>query len=175
MLCQICKEKPAVIKISHVVNDKKVEMSLCKSCAEKKGLDNPMMTLPQIFGNVIAEIFGEDLLETEGEDSGEKCPGCGTSWEAFQQSGLLGCDICYQTFQDDLNIILRRIHGSNKHIGSRPKSQRHKVDASELARLNLELKAAIENEDFELAAELRDMVRDAQREMDRLGDDGILR
>jgi len=93
----------------------------------------------------------------------------------LKKTGLFGCDICYQVFSKDLNVILRRIHGSNQHIGNRPKSQRYVIDDFELKKIKLELQAAIENEDFELAAELRDMVRDTQSELNKKVDDGILR
>ncbi|MFQ5676367.1 MAG: UvrB/UvrC motif-containing protein, partial [bacterium] len=104
-----------------------------------------------------------------------ECSGCGLTWDQFEKTGLVGCDSCYQVFSDDLNLILRRIHGSNQHIGSRPKSQRYRIDKSELKKIRLELQAAIENEDFELAAELRDMVRDAESGKVRKKEDGILR
>lgn len=175
MLCQVCQVKTAEIKISHVLNNKKIEMNLCKKCAEEKGMNNPLMNLPQIFGNIIAELLGEEFLKTKKEKDGVQCPGCGASWGYFQKIGLLGCDICYETYQKDLDVVLRRIHGSNQHIGSRPKSHRQIVDEIELKRIKLELQQAIKSENFEKAAELRDIIRDAQREIDKRENDGILR
>lgn len=174
MLCQFCKTNPSTITISHVVNSKKIEINLCTSCAEEKGVDNPLAALPQIFENFIAELIGEENLLRGTKQAGSTCDGCGVTWDDFQKTGMFGCDICYQTFQKDLDLVLRRIHGSNQHIGSRPKSQRHKLSESELEKIKRELQHAIENEAFELAAELRDMIRDAQRELDR-ENDGILR
>lgn len=175
MLCQICSINPAGIKIAHVINDKKIEINLCKSCAEQKGMGNPLMNLPELFGNFMAEVLGEDIFEKSQKSKNIICTGCGTTWQDFQRFGLLGCDICYQMFDEDLNRVLRRIHGSNHHIGSRPSSQRKKIDASEIEIIKRELQAAIKNEDFELAAELRDMIKDAQMEMAKMENDGILR
>lgn len=175
MLCQMCHVNPAGIKIAHVINEKKVEINLCKACAEKKGLSNPMMTIPQIFGNFVAELLGQDVLEQSDASASITCTGCGSTWEDFQNTGLLGCEICYQIFQEDLSRVLRRIHGSSQHIGSRPRSQRSNIDRSEIEVIRKELQAAIRNEDFELAAELRDMIRDAERQNDGKQDDGILR
>lgn len=175
MLCQLCKIKTANVKISHVINSKKIEVNLCESCAEKKGVNSPMATLPQIFGNFITELLGNEILKRTGDEIDIKCEECGSTWESFQTTGLFGCDICYRTFEDDLDVILRRIHGSNQHIGSRPKSHRVNIDESELAKIKLELQSAIQRENFELAAELRDIVRDAQREIDKRENDGILR
>jgi len=177
MQCQICKNNPAGIKIAHVINDKKIEMNLCKSCAEKKGLNNPMTSLPQFFGNFIAELLGEEIFQrTQITSSGKRCSGCGSTWDDFQATGMLGCDICYQVFREDLNGMLRRLHGSNQHIGSRPGSKRKTVDLDDVIVIKEDLKKAIENENFELAAKLRDMVRDAERQIStRHENDGILR
>lgn len=175
MLCQLCNLNSASVTISYVVNDKKISMNLCKECAEDKGLDNPMTTLPQMFGNFITELLGKDSLKRQSRDQNLQCSACGLTWDSFEETGLFGCDICYQVFSKDLNVILRRIHGSNQHIGNRPKSQRYKIDNAELQRIKMELETAIKNEDFELAAELRDMVRDAETHLDKKEEDGMLR
>jgi protein arginine kinase activator len=175
MYCQLCKEKAATVKISHVINEKKIELGLCNDCAEKKGVDNDLNALPHVFGNLIMQLLGHDAkVETESK-SELCCSGCGLSWDGFHKTGLLGCEVCYQSFAKSLNLILRRIHGSTQHIGDRPHSMRSVVDASELQRVKIELDAAIANEDFELAAKLRDLVHDAERSTAQAPNDGILR
>ncbi|MFQ6113254.1 MAG: UvrB/UvrC motif-containing protein [bacterium] len=175
MLCQICNVNTAEVRLTQIINSKKIEINLCRKCAEEKGIDNPLAALPQIFGNFLMGLLHEDVIKRKKVKSTAKCHACGLTWDDFQNTGLFGCDICYQSFQEDLKVILRRIHGSNQHIGSRPKAHRHVIDESELKRLRSELQKAIEKENFERAAELRDMVRDAQRELDRKANDGILR
>lgn len=175
MLCQLCEENLATIKIAHVINQKKIEINLCHSCAEAKGVDNPMVTLPQIFGNFISELLGADTFKMGVERPGKKCDACGCTWDSFQKTGMFGCDICYQTFAHDLDFILTRIHGSNKHIGNRPKSQRRTVAAAELERIKHDLQKAILDENFELAAELRDVLKDASVAPENSANDGILR
>ncbi len=174
MLCQFCKKNAATIKISNVLNYKKIEINLCSKCAEEKGVNNPMGALPHVFENFIAELVGKEFFRRTERPVEKKCKACGLSWESFEETGLLGCDICYQTFQDHLDIVLCRIHGSNHHIGSRPKSKRQRISEAELGRIKGELDDAIKSEDFERAAELRDIVRDAQRELDR-ENDGMIR
>src|SRR3990172_5621551 len=166
MLCQLCKKNPATIKIAHILNQKKIEINLCSSCAEEKGVESPLVALPQVFSNYLAALFGNEIFSRKHQENDIRCEGCGTTWDKFQETGLLGCDICYLTFEKDLNVILRRIHGSTQHIGSRPKSLRHNIDKKELEKINIELKEAINNENFELAAELRDVIKDAQRNLD---------
>lgn len=167
MVCQVCHTNTAEVKLTQVVNNKKIELSLCKKCAEEKGVGNPLAALPQIFGNFILSLLSEEILKPKEDKSGLKCQHCGLTWDNFEKTGLLGCDICYQSFYEELKVVLRRIHGSNQHIGSRPKSNRFFMSDVELESAKLELEQAIEDENFERAAELRDRIRDAQREMDK--------
>ncbi len=175
MLCQICNVNSAEIKLTQIINGKKIEMRLCKDCAEEKGVNSPLTALPQIFGNLLLSLFDEDIVKRKLVKSKVKCRECGLTWDYFQKTGLLGCSNCYKIFEEDLKVILRRIHGSNRHIGSRPKAYRHVVNEAQIKSLKLELKNAIKKENFERAAELRDMIRDAQREIDQKENDGILR
>lgn len=175
MLCQLCKKNPATVKISYMIADTKNEISICKQCADNKGIDNPANTLPQIFDNFLVEILGQQPINSSKTSKEKGCPICGTTWESFHQTGLFGCENCYSIFTKELDVLLRRIHGSNKHIGSRPQSLRSKIDASELKQMQMELQEAIKSEKFELAAELRDVIKDAQRELKKKENDGILR
>ncbi|MFQ5676855.1 MAG: hypothetical protein ACE5G1_13240, partial [bacterium] len=69
-------------------------MNLCQECAEEKGVDNPLSTLPQIFGNFISELLGKDSLKRVASDADLECSGCGLTWDQFEKTGLFGCDIC---------------------------------------------------------------------------------
>jgi protein arginine kinase activator len=41
MLCCICKEKKATVRLTQIVGDKKRKIDLCKKCAEIKGVNDP--------------------------------------------------------------------------------------------------------------------------------------
>jgi protein arginine kinase activator len=138
-------------------------------------VDESLSDLPKVYGNLVMQLLGHDHNSTDETKKDLRCTSCGLSWDAFQKTGLLGCEVCYKTFGEDLNRILRKIHGSTKHIGDRPSSMRSVVDAGELKRVRNELDEAIANEDFELAAQLRDLIRDAERGLHEMSNDGILR
>jgi protein arginine kinase activator len=57
--------------------------------------------------------------------------------------------------------LLRRVHGSAKHIGKayRPPQNESLERAAALGELRERLRRAIENEQFELAADLRDRIK----------------
>ncbi|MFQ5707493.1 MAG: UvrB/UvrC motif-containing protein [bacterium] len=150
-------------------------LHLCKICVEEYGLDNSISTLPQFFGNFLKGMLGSEIDTKHPGRSLKKCHKCGSTWDEFQKTGLLGCNFCYQSFYDEINLVLKRIHGSNKHIGSRPKSHRHFLSVTEMEHAKAELQKAVESQNFERAAELRDMIRDAQRLREKTDRDGILR
>jgi protein arginine kinase activator len=164
MLCEICHQKPATVKLTQIVNGQKKEMNLCKSCADKKGLSNPFGGLPDIVGSIILGILSQGLAEHKEEkaDTTLICENCGLSIGQFEKTGILGCSSCYQAFEEPLKNLLRRIHGSNKHIGSRPVTYRHHVEQPNVDALKRELQKAIENEEYERAAVLRDSIRDLE-------------
>jgi protein arginine kinase activator len=168
MLCEICKKRPGAVSYTQVINNKKTQLSVCMKCAEEKGITNPLAGLPEVFGKIVANILGEELLTATEEitkKSGSiRCPKCNISLAKFEKTGLLGCDECYQTFEKELSVLLRRIHGSSKHIGSRPRPRRVVSNERDLGKLRAELALAIGKEKFERAAELRDLIRDAERE-----------
>ena len=168
MLCEICKKRPVAVSYTQVINNKKTQYSVCMKCAEEKGITNPLAGLPEVFGKIVANIIGEQLLpereEGKKKSSARRCPKCNTALDKFEKTGLLGCDECYQAFGKELNTLLRRIHGSNKHIGSRPRPRRVVTEERDLLKLRAELDLAINKEKFERAAELRDLIRDAERE-----------
>jgi len=50
------------------------------------------------------------------------CPNCGSSFEDFRRASRLGCSVCYGTHKDQLDKVIKSIHGTTKHNGSRPKA-----------------------------------------------------
>jgi protein arginine kinase activator len=103
----------------------------------------------------MAEEVGSDLA---------KCQRCGLTYSEFRDGGRLGCSNCYQAFKDQIKPLLRRIHGSNVHIGKSPHmSQGIFEKRREIESLKMELGRAIETEDFEKAAEIRDRIRDLEQ------------
>jgi len=170
MLCQICKKRPVAVSYTQIINTKKTQLSVCMKCAEEKGITNPLAGLPEVFGKIVANIIGEQILsqtdETTPRSSSRRCRKCNRSLDKFEKTGLLGCDECYDAFTKELTVLLRRIHGSSKHIGSRPRPRRVVTSARDVVKLRAELEQAINKEKFERAAELRDLIRDAEREAD---------
>ncbi len=167
MLCENCHQREAVVKFTQVVGSEKKTLNLCKDCIEKQQFDNPLIDISKVFGKIIIAILSEHLASAavpavSKEDEENICSACGISWAEFQKTGRLGCTDCYESFKYPLKSLLRRLHGSNRHIGQKVKIDDKQENIS-LKELKKRLQTAIKNEDYERAAELRDQIRESER------------
>jgi len=166
MLCQDCNKREASIHLTQIVNNEKVVLNLCKHCAEKRGFHSPFEQVPFPLAELVSGMVGPLKSQkigkkTKAERENLKCSNCGMTFEEFGRIGRLGCPQCYTAFHPELANLLRRIHGSAEHRGQiidspdeEPKQMR------EDKRLREELRKAIEEENFEEAAVLRDRLRE---------------
>ncbi len=94
------------------------------------------------------------------------CTICGLSWSQFKQSGLMGCPHDYEQFQNKLLPLLKRAQeGATEHIGKVP-AKRQTAEGerqSRTMRLRRDLKRAIDAENYEQAAQLRDILRQLEQ------------
>ena len=95
-----------------------------------------------------------------------KCPLCGMTYFDFQKTGRLGCGTCYKTFERNLSELVRKIHGSDRHVGKMPFKGKETLDTQkELQRLKKELNELILAEEFEKAALIRDRVKELEKQL----------
>lgn len=164
--CEICQMHPASIEIKLQDDGKQRLIKICKDCAEFKGYlkKDDETNLAAFFKKASLNILGPEDSENIKNFDELECSECGLTFNEFQNSGLLGCANCYTVFGEELNTLLRRIHGSSKHVGSRPHPMRVIAKKPDLTALKRELHEAIEHENFERAADYRDLIRDLERE-----------
>ena len=88
-----------------------------------------------------------------------KCNLCNTTFSEYKKTGKLGCSKCYSNFEEELKPIKEGIYGYSDHIGKFPKDVHKDVEAiREVEELKQQLNIAIEKEEYEQAAELRDRI-----------------
>jgi protein arginine kinase activator len=159
MKCQNC-EAEATIFYKEVVDGQMREMQLCESCAAEKGFH---LVVEQNKLNIANQFIwmAENLYpESTAKVGAVQCPSCGVRYSQFARTGRLGCAGCYSAFEVQLRQILRRVHGSTRHKGKVPRAAgQGGARRRELVRLREELNRAIEREEFEEAARLRDQIR----------------
>jgi protein arginine kinase activator len=157
MQCSICKEKPATVHLTQIVGDKMQKLDLCEDCAKAKGVNDPA-------GFALADLMlglgASQEIEQAGGGVETKCPRCGFSQADFKKSGRLGCPECYQTFAEGLASLLKTMHKGTRHTGKAPEALRASRENSDrLKTLQKKLNKAVEAEDFEQAAVLRDEIK----------------
>ena len=97
-----------------------------------------------------------------------KCPNCGMTYESFRKMGRLGCSQCYETFKGYLQPLLKKIHGSSQHFGKAPVKApkiavKEKKAVYSIEELKAKMQKAIQAEEFEEAAKLRDQIRELEK------------
>lgn len=159
MRCDNCGEREAEVHVTQIVESELTTLHLCDTCAEEKGVSEGSSVGNAPLADFLAEMgkgSGESMLPA----ASEACPYCGTTPEDFRETGRLGCSQCWVHFEDQLRGLLRRIHGSTRHVGKLYLSEDAEVEDPEtrLETLRRRLERAVEMEDFETAAELRDQI-----------------
>ncbi len=159
--CDSC-DKPATVHSVDIVNGKKIEKHLCEECAS----DEPGMQVKASSGahQPITELLSTFVkMHSGGEIEGPdiKCEQCGLTYPQFHESSLLGCPQCYTAFESVLDSILQRAHeGGTHHLGKVPRRAGSSDEQRQLqlSRLRQRLDEAVEAEDYEMAANLRDEI-----------------
>ena len=160
MLCQICGKNPASVHFTEIHDNKMSEIHVCERCAEEKGMHTPAQQHKFEIADLLAGMV-DAMTHTEEERVGHvQCPRCGLQYSSFKETGRLGCSECYTAFQFQLRPLLRRIHGDTHHRGKAPThGGAAGAGAREIQRLHDDLQRAVESEEFEKAAGIRDEIR----------------
>jgi protein arginine kinase activator len=163
LMCEACGKRTAKIHFTEVVNEKTVTMNLCLECAEKKGIE--VKSAGNFgLGDLVAEVW-DSTADTQADKIGAvRCPSCGFAYSDFKKIGRFGCPECYRGFEPQLLPLLRRIHGSTQHQGKGPRQMGSKaLIRQELMELREELARAVQREDYERAAGIRDRIRELEK------------
>ena len=156
MQCQNCS-KAATVHLTEIVNGQKLERHLCAECAQKEGITvKQQVSLNELLTNIVA-------AQAEAQELGDlTCPHCGLRWLEFRKEGVLGCPQDYEAFREPLRDLLERVQdGAARHIGRVPRrfGDTKAANRIKLLRLRQDLEQAVEAEDYERAARLRDEIR----------------
>lgn len=152
MKCERCGQRDASVHYTEVTGEGNMEIHLCEICAKKEGIEKS-----PILSHFLAGISEEAVGEVTKEEKSLQCTQCGLSYGEFRRIGRLGCPHCYEFFAKKLKPLLRRLHGSTRHIGKSVLLGDGKKE--ELRALRLDLERAIGEEAYEDAARIRDRIR----------------
>ena len=140
MMCQNCGKNPATTHIKTIVNGKLAEYDLCSECARAKGYKSffNFDDMDFDFNNLLGSFIGAPT----GRSNAMRCPKCGASFEEHKG----------------------KVPGSNALRIVEPAGKIAVVEEpTPIEKKRAELKEAIEKQDFEHAAELRDEIKEMEK------------
>ncbi|MEO0072204.1 MAG: UvrB/UvrC motif-containing protein [candidate division WOR-3 bacterium] len=153
--CNICHKPEVFIIVNTVDREGNVqELALCKDCAQKKGISEikKIKLTP-------AEIIMKLQMTSDANDQKITCNFCNITWANFRTTGRLGCEHCYESFKNQLDSLIKEIHGATLHRGKTVTSGRKTTyDRFVIKKLTKQMRQAIQNEDYEKAAVIRDQI-----------------
>ena len=159
MRCEKCNNNNATVRLQKIQNGKISETLLCDNCSDE-------FEISMLVENIFYELFNQtkigfmQQMKENHTSCKTKCPNCGISFQEIKKDGNLGCAECYAYFKEPLIHAINEAHGDYLHDGKYPertgvklKHENHKKKLKSL------LENAIKEENFELAAKLRDKLR----------------
>lgn len=174
MMCERCGQRLANVFVTEIINNNKRTMRLCEQCAREIQLESygfmPQLNLPAFFASLLDNEFGAPAPSTQLAGKVNKCENCGLTEKQFLKNGLLGCGECYKHFHARLEPVLRRVHGTTQHKGKIPGTNNSKLKKiKEIENLKTKLQEVIQKEEFEQAAQLRDNIKELERQLETEG------
>ena len=160
--CRRCT-KPATMHITEIREGQAQSLHLCETCAQEYLNSVEVGGSSDEFQAEAVKPSAGAAAVTEPDDSvddSKTCPFCGITFKQFRSQGRLGCAHDYEIFHDELIPLLESVHSDTQHVGKcPPKRSAENREHYELFRLRNDLKAAVENESYEEAAQLRDRIK----------------
>ena len=158
MLCDQCHKKIATVHLTEIINGKVQELHLCEDCALKKSQE---MQKNFSMGDILSGLIEGVQPYSSGEVI--TCPKCGLTFQQFRRIGRLGCSECYHAFKKQLRHVVKAVHGSIQHMGKIPRGKVSLKTNIEIEELKKKLRRAVELEEFEEAAALRDKIKEMEK------------
>lgn len=158
MVCDNCHERDAVVNLTTIENNAVRQLHLCEQCAAERGVETSVSAPKHPLGEFLQAVQQQSMPASA--EAG-KCSFCGLTMKDFRETGRMGCARCYSTFESSMRELLRRVHGGPRHIGRTYHAPKEELvgPSGALGELREKLRRAIEQEQFETAAELRDRIR----------------
>lgn len=152
MKCQKCGNL-ATFSYYENINGKEKELILCDKCYKNNNMNN-----------IIEYYFSDDEIDV-------LCDKCGYEFDKYLKSGKFGCPNCYIKFDNEIDQILKKIHGKNRHMNlNNNKLKVNKALNNEknntkdnIADLKSKLERCIKEENYEEAAVIRDKLRSLEK------------
>ncbi|NBH72584.1 excinuclease ABC subunit B [Clostridiaceae bacterium] len=185
MLCEHCKIREANIQYTEVINGVKTEHHFCAQCAKEMDFGPYAAIFDSEFplGKLLSGLLGIGEEQDEQNKAHQVvCPACKTTYEEFIKNSRFGCPECYGVFDLLIGENIKQLQGSSIHKGKQPRYHYQETGASfsvedisaagsgipggeldveeQIQVLDARLKEALAREEYEIAAQCRDKIRE---------------
>ncbi len=158
-----CGKHVATIHVTEIIDGEKRELHLCEECAKKKKVLFPQQHMLDLGDLLSGLIDASGHGDVERLDAME-CPRCGMTFAGFRAHGRFGCPDDYEVFREGVDPLLERMHGTTQHRGKAPAQAVAPDPTARLQGLRTELEAAVREEAYERAAQIRDEIYALKKE-----------
>jgi protein arginine kinase activator len=160
MTCEHCNSRPAEVVLTSIVDDEKTVRHVCRTCAAELGIE------PDAESGTAEIVNLENKSAEDATEDALECPSCGLNWKQFKERYRVGCAVCYDAFRERMLPLLRKVHNSDSHSG-KSISDAEVITAEDpvwvIDVLKRRMLGAVEREEFEEAARLRDQIDEAEQ------------
>jgi protein arginine kinase activator len=117
------------------------------------------MPVNELLSGLLASAPADEEL-FDLTDKKTSCERCGFTLEQFRKEAVLGCPHDYEVFEKSLLPLIAKAHdGKTTHCGKVPsRTPKDAKKQAELLNLRQRLETAVQAEDYESAAKLRDKI-----------------
>ena len=162
MLCQNCGKNEATTHIKQVINGDTAERHLCSECAEHLGYGDAFSGFGFDVAGLFGNFFGDAVHSLGAPRKVVRCPKCGSSFNDIVREGRVGCAECYKVFYNELKRIHGQIHHSGKIASTAEPVSEEEAKIDEKEELKKQMDEAVAAQNFELAAQLRDRIKELE-------------
>ena len=150
--CDLC-DQPAICHDVRIVKGMHNTVHLCREHAIEAGLD--------VEDNEISVVLNIEQVDST-RPTPKACPDCGMTIARYKEVSLIGCPACYETFKEQLLPVIARVQDNHvQHVGHSPKQIATDMQRNiQIRKLLKELEVAVNKENYEIAASLRDQIKD---------------
>lgn len=162
MLCEYCNLKPATVILKQNIDGEMKTVHICRDCAASLGVTLDNINVGDVMNDMdsfFASLFGKKNAN-QSKPGTIACDFCGMTLTELQKTGKAGCANCYDVFSDVMDNAIRHIHAASSHCGKVPASvDGHMSVTRKIEELKSRLNVAIQNEEYEEAAKIRDEIK----------------
>ena len=151
MMCDKCGTRDAKVAFNVLFDGKKIVRNYCLQCASMLNRGDALSIQMALINSLTAESMETAVV----------CPKCGTSVEAMQKSGRVGCAACYRAFGKATEELLKKLNGTERQIAETTLDMPQMTETQQRLRaLRNEMAQAVSVENYERAAQLRDEINE---------------